>query len=110
MVRQPGRVVDDELHVRELPGNGNHVARLIPGAREIEQRQALVAAHDPYAQVVRMLDHGQPDRRIVQIKAPAAGPPRGIDLECGHVAGLDRLRHLLQPGLEPAEVGCENIL
>ena len=69
-----------------------------------------MAAHDPHAQVVRMLDHRQPDRRIVQIKAPAARPPRGIDLECGHIAGLDGLRHLVQPGLEPAEVGCENIL
>src|SRR5258708_12078479 len=110
MAGRPRRVVNDELHVGKLTGDGDHVTWLIPGVLEVEKRQPLVAADDLDAQVARMLHDGQADGRVIKEEAVPARSPRRVDLERIDMASLSRSRHLIETGPQRADVRRQNLL
>ena len=70
--------------------HGDDVVGPVVRGVEAHERQTLVRDEDLHAEVVRLLDHGQPDRGVVEREALTVRTPRGVHLERGDLAGASR--------------------
>ena len=83
--------------------------RLCDGV-EVHERQTLVRDEDLHAEVVRLLDHRQADRGVLEREAVTVRAPRRVHLERGDLAGACGGFHLVEPCVEVAEVRRDHVV
>ena len=105
-----GGVEDHELHVGKLLRDRDEVLGTVVGEVEPLQREALVRAEHPDAEIVRPLDHREPDRRIVECEPVAAGSPCGVRLERRDASTRDLRVHHVERCRDRREVRREHAL
>ncbi len=110
VVLVPSAVEDDELHIRELARNGDDVVGTVVRRVEPDERESLVRDEDPHAEVVRLLDDRETDRRVVEREAVLIRAPRGVDLERGHLCGSRSGLHLVEPSVQVTEVRRDHVV
>ena len=77
-----------------MSGNWRETATMSSGrlcaASKLHERQTLVRDEDLHAEIVRLLDHRQADRGVVEREPLTVRSPRGVHLERRDLAGVRR--------------------
>ena len=77
--------------------------RVVRGV-EIHEGKALVRDEDLHTELVRLLDHGEPDCRILEREPLTVRTPRGVHLERRDVPGRDLRAHVVEFARQRPEV------